>query len=152
MSTTSIPRTRRVTISQRKVANVGADYEREFVDLQVVVETDDGPRVGTIESVCVTGVVVRFPDGRWCRRSLDLQVVVPSETVRVLVAVDVPVEYAADRADLTASIAVRLIGEAGYLNDGTPILPRSVTTAIVDDDSDLDVARLAGIYAVGADL
>lgn len=72
--------------------------------------------------------------------------------MRVLVALDVPVEFAADRADLTASIAVRVSDEAGYLDDSTPITPSVVTVVVVDDSEPLTSERLAGIYAVGADL
>lgn len=155
MSTTTTPRTRRVTISQRKLANVGADYEREFVGLRVVVETDDGPRVGEIESVCVTGVVVRFPDGRWCRRSLDLQVVVPDPTVRVLVAIDVPLPLATDLDDLVQSVRARVADEAGYLLDGSAIVPTAVAATVVEVTADeplLSDSRLESIYVVGADL
>lgn len=77
MTLSTLPRTsRRVTISQRKVANAGAAYSDQFLGLDVLYRTWDGDLlVGRIESVDITGVVLRFDDGKWTRTSgLDLTV------------------------------------------------------------------------------
>lgn len=74
-----------------------------------------------------------------------------ADTVRVLVAIDVPVEQAADAADLIASVKARLIDEAGYLNSGDPVSPTKVTLALVEDTTPLTTSDLAGIYFVGVE-
>lgn len=74
-----------------------------------------------------------------------------TSTVRVLIALDVPAEQAANRDDLIESVRARLIVEAGYLDDGSPVMPSAVTLALVDDDTTLDARALEGVYNVGID-
>lgn len=79
------------------------------------------------------------------------------ETVRVLVALDIPAAQATDENDLLRAIEARVEGEAGYLDvDGGPVTPTGVVAAIVPVDADdtenepLTAQRLQGIYEVGA--
>lgn len=72
-------------------------------------------------------------------------------TVRVLVALDVPAEQAADVFDLVDSVRARLTDEAGYLRDGSPVTPTEVVITTVADDTPLNVAALRGIYEVGVE-
>jgi hypothetical protein len=75
-----------------------------------------------------------------------------TETVRVLVALDVPLAQARDVDDLLASVYARLCDEAGYLDpDDEPVTPTNVVVGIVDDDTLLSRFGLEGIYEVGVD-
>lgn len=73
-------------------------------------------------------------------------------TKRVLVAFDVSDSQARDVADLLASVSARLDGEAGYLDDGSPVEPISGTlhVALLNDDRPITPELLIGIYNVGS--
>lgn len=80
----STPTTRRVTLSDRKIAENGSRYTDHFVGLTVVWTGFDGDaHVGVVESFVnpLTGAVgypiIRFPDGRWARGYRELSVVDP---------------------------------------------------------------------------
>lgn len=60
------------------------------------------------------------------------------DTVRVLVALDVPAHFA-DDPTMTECIVARLADEAGYLQDGAvPIPPTGVVAVCIEDDTPLD--------------
>lgn len=73
-------------------------------------------------------------------------------STRVLIALDVPDADAADPADLLASVRARLADEAGYLDDGRPIVPDALTLVVAGEAfTTLAEHELAGIYNVGLD-
>lgn len=83
MTSTSAPRTRRVTVSARKVAEAGADYWQQFLGLQVVYTAFDGEQlVGVVEGFANGYPVIWFADGRWARGDLDLRVVVDEQAAK----------------------------------------------------------------------
>lgn len=93
------------------------------------------------------------PDGDYPDVEVMLDVVskVDPAGTRVLVALDVTEADAADADDLLASVRARLEDEAGYLDDGTPIIPTGLTLALTDDGTPLQQHALAGAYEVGID-
>lgn len=71
------------------------------------------------------------------------------DSVRVLVALDVPAHFA-DDPTMTECIVARLADEAGYLQDGAvPITPTSVVAVCIEDDTPLDSQTLNNAYVVG---
>lgn len=81
---------------------------------------------------------------------INLQTIGAKGAVRVLVAIDVTAEQAADRSDLMESVYARLADEAGYLGGGgEPITPVNLVVTLTDDTDDLTPRTLAGAYAVG---
>lgn len=82
-NTAATTATRRVTLSARKTANMGARYLAEFVGMRVVHTTSEGE---TIEGVLAFGtskfqpshshgLIVEFADGRWARAGDDLAII-----------------------------------------------------------------------------
>ncbi len=89
---------------------------------------------------------------RWDGSGMTTTEQITTETVRVLVAIDVPVEQARDIDDLLASVYARVCDEAGYLDpDDAPITPVSVCVGVVADDTILTRNGLEGVYEVGID-
>lgn len=73
-----------------------------------------------------------------------------SATVRVLIALDIPVAQASDLDDLRASLYARVEQEAGYLDDGSPVTPEAVLIAFVEDKTPIvHPSGLASVYMVG---
>lgn len=72
-------------------------------------------------------------------------------SIRILIALDVADEQATDPNDLLASVRARLDDEAGYLEDGSPIVPEGLTVTLLagDPGRSLDADELAGVYEVG---
>lgn len=69
--------TRQTTISARKLAFQGRDYEAEWIGTDVVYTTFEGDRLeGTIARFSGGYPVAVFPDGRWVRLDLTIEVVV----------------------------------------------------------------------------
>ncbi len=71
--------TRKVTISSRKKAFMGAEYTDTFIGMRAVFTTWEGERlVGTITHFDSQGQgfpVVTFPNGRWARLDSQIELV-----------------------------------------------------------------------------
>lgn len=82
MSTTTLP-TRRVTVSERKAANVGQPYLHTFLGLTVAETTWDGSLfIGTVTAFTpgTPYAIITAPTGSWTRAaSLDLAVLLDED-------------------------------------------------------------------------
>lgn len=71
--------TRRTTLSQRRLANdFDGSYRETWINLPAIFTTWEGERLmGTITHFTPDGMFpcVTFPDGKWARLNLDVEIV-----------------------------------------------------------------------------